>query len=156
MMKTYKLFTLIAMIFCFSISATYAQKKEMAKDLLERLDSKHYKINVDRMNPMKGPSKYLSSPYSITLIGDSVNSYLPYVGEAYSAPYGGGSVLIFESPITEYRQTFDKKGNAIIKFKAQTREDMYTYNIKIFENGSSSIQVSANKRQTISFNGMLE
>ena len=155
-MKAYKILTLTALIFGISITSIYAQKKEISKEMTALLESKNYKIEVDRMNPMKGASRHLTSSYAVTLNGDSVDSYLPYQGVAYSAPYGGGSALIFESPIKDYTQTFDKKGAAVIKFKATTPEDTYTYYIKIFSNGSSSIQISANKRQGISFSGTLE
>ena len=61
--------------------------------------------------------------------------------------------MIFESTITDYQQTFDNKGKANIEFKTKTNEDLCTYQIQIFVNGSSTINVISNNRQSISFSG---
>ena len=49
----------------------------------------------------------------------------------------------------------DKKGTARIKFTARSPEDLFDYNIRIFSNGSASIDVSMQNRQSISFMGDL-
>ena len=59
----------------------------------EIVDSGRIKIDVDRAVPMAGRSVNLTSPYSLEIHGDSILSYLPYFGRAYSAPYGGGEGL---------------------------------------------------------------
>ena len=67
-----------------------AQKARTEQTVKEALEARRYRIEVNYMTPMRGRSRALTDNYSLTIHGDSVLSYLPYVGEAYSAPYGGG------------------------------------------------------------------
>ena len=69
------------------------QKKEAVKNLIE---SENYKIDVNTAMPMRGRSIPLTSSYSLEIRNDSVISYLPYYGRAYSIPYGGGDGLILK------------------------------------------------------------
>ncbi|MDR1337148.1 MAG: DUF4251 domain-containing protein, partial [Tannerella sp.] len=115
-----------------------------------------YRISVNRMLPVKGPSQYLTSGYSLTVRGDTVISYLPYFGRAYSLPYGGGKGLNFESTLTVYSLSFDAKGTARISFQTRSENETLLYLIEVFSNGSSVIRVTSNNRQSVSFYGTLE
>ncbi|MCD8263243.1 MAG: DUF4251 domain-containing protein [Tannerellaceae bacterium] len=128
-------------------------KVEKEQLMRELVDDDCFHINVDRAIPQQGGSKYLTSPYSLEVCGESVKSYLPYFGRAYSVPYGGGKGLIFDSTITGYQRTYDSKGNATIKFNTRTDEDNYKFQIEIFTNGSATISVVPVNRQAISFHG---
>ena len=103
---------------------------------------------------MRGPSRHLTSNYSVEIRNDSVFSYLPYFGIAYSAPYGGrGKGLIFDEKITDHKLIFDKKGTANISFRTRTEEDSYIYWIKVFTSGSADVRVTPNNKQSISYYG---
>ena len=128
------------------------QKKEAVKKLIE---SENYKIDVNTAMPMCGRSVPLTSSYSLEIRNDSVISYLPYYGRAYSIPYGGGDGLNFKAVLKEYSMKMDKKGNAVIEFIARNPEDRYEYRVKVFPNGSASIDVNMQNRQSISFQGEL-
>ena len=128
------------------------QKKEAVKKLIE---SENYKIDVNTVMPMRGRSILLTSSYSLEIRNDSVISYLPYYGRAYSIPYGGGDGLSFKAILKEYNVEMDKKGNAVIKFVARNPEDRYEFRAKVFSNGSASINVNMQNRQSISFQGEL-
>lgn len=128
------------------------KEKQIVKELLE---SGRYSIEVDRAVPMSGPSKHLTTPYTLELKGDSVSSYLPYFGQAYSIPYGGGKGLIFDSAVSDYRLNFDKKGTATVKFKSRTDEDNFSYLLQVYPNGSATVHVTPVNRQSITFYGEL-
>ena len=131
------------------------KKSEIARQVRQAIDSNHYKIDVDRMLPMSGNSKTLTSTYSLEIKNDSVFSYLPYFGKAYNIPYGGGKGLIFDDTLSEYTATYNKKGKVEIKFTVRTDEDKYTYHIQIFPNASTSISINSNNRQPINYQGEL-
>ena len=149
---------LVAVIGAPTLSAqTKKEKKEMKqKAVRELVLSEKYKIDVDRAIPARGRSVSLTSPYSIEIRNDSVISYLPYYGRAYSIPYGGGEGLNFKAPISDYKIEWDKKGTAKVRFIARSTEDRFSFNIDIFSNGSSSIFVNMQNRQSISFQGDLD
>jgi hypothetical protein len=134
---------------------TTAQNNEKSEMVKKQIESRFYKIAVDQVSPMQAPSRHVNG-YSLSIRGDTVASYLPYHGEAYSVPYGGGRGLIFKALISDYKLTFNKKGTASIVLRTRTEDGTYRYSIEIFNNGSSSIRVIPDNRQSISFYGQLE
>ena len=134
-----------------------AAKKERTEQAVKKaLEKRNYKISIDHMNPMKGRGRTLTSNYSVEVRNDSLFSYLPYVGEAYNAPYGGGKVLNFNAPIDEYKQEAGKKGRTEITLDVKNEEDHYTYRLTVFPNGNATLNVQAIHRQSISFSGEME
>lgn len=132
------------------------KKKEQKKEAVVRsIRSGHYKIDVQTALPMSGPSVPLSARFSLEIRNDSVFSDLPYFGRAYSIPYGGGDGLQFSAPVQDYTVEIDKKGTAEIRFMVRNSEDQYEFSTKIYSNGSTSIQVNMQRRQSINFHGQL-
>ena len=148
------LFLSVVMSGC-TASKQVTKEEKIANEIKLRnaIEARSFIVEVNKAIPMSGSARTLTSTYSLTVNGDEVKSYLPYFGRAYSVPYGGGEGLIFESTITDYQITFNKKGMAEITFKTRTKEDLFTYRVQIFMNGSASVHVSSNNRQPISFNG---
>ncbi|HRG13237.1 MAG TPA: DUF4251 domain-containing protein, partial [Macellibacteroides fermentans] len=97
-----------------------------------------------------------TSNYSLTVRNDSVFSYLPYFGQAYSLPYGGGVGMTFDAPLTEYNQRYDKKNNAEITFRTRSADDTHTFRIQIYPNASATIQVTSINRQGITYYGTVD
>lgn len=113
-MKTRKQILMLLLVMLAGIPTLSAQtkkeKKEQKKEAVRQLIvSEDYKIDVNTAMPMRGRSIPLTSQYSLQIRNDSVFSYLPYYGRAYSVPYGGGSGLIFNAPLKEYTMDMDKK-----------------------------------------------
>jgi len=159
-MKTIKIFILAGLILVTSGQILSAQSKkeineQKSKEIKEMIEQRRFTIDVVRAMPMNGRSINLTSPYSFEMRGDSAISYLPYYGRAYSLPYGGGDGMRFTKTITDYQCSFDKKGTAQIKFMTRTDDDTYRFDIRIYSNGSTSIQVLPTNKQTISYDGSL-
>ena len=126
------LLALLVGIPTLSAQQSKKEKKEQKKEAVRQLIvSEDYKIDVNTAMPMRGRSIPLTSQYSLQIRNDSVFSYLPYYGRAYSVPYGGGSGLIFNAPLKEYTMDMDKKGNAVIKFSARSPEDFFEFRAKV-------------------------
>ena len=170
-MKTNKL--ILLGLICLTVAMpTTAQNRNEKKERTERavkeaIAAKQYKINVDRMQPMRGGgrqmghrwgggSRNLTTNYTLEIRNDSVFSYLPYFGVAYNAPYGGGKSLNFNASITGYTTRALKKGKIQIDFKTRSDEDNYEYRLTIFPDGSTSIHVQPMNKQSISFTGEMD
>ena len=125
--------------FLLKVSKSGRSKERVVREIV---DSGRIKIDVDRAVPMAGRSVNLTSPYSLEIHGDSILSYLPYFGRAYSAPYGGGEGLTFKEVATEKEQTSEKKGSSEIKFRVKTKEDVYMFRVEVYPNGSVTINVT--------------
>ena len=160
-MKAIRIIFSLLLIMAISIPTLSAQtkkeKKELKKQAVEKLiTSGKYKIDVNRALTARGRSVMLTSPYSVEIRNDSIISHLPYYGRAYSIPYGGGEGLNFKAPLTDYKLDWDKKGTAKIKFTARSTEDKFDFDIDIFSNGSSTIFVNMQNRQSINFQGEVD
>ena len=121
----------------------------------EKIESENYRIDINTAYPRRGRMIPLTSIYSVTIRNDSVFSQLPYFGRAYSIPYGGGQGLMFNAPIDQYTMSMGKRGAAKINFTAKSPEDQFKFRITIYSNGSSSIDVDMQNRESISFSGDL-
>ncbi|MDD3358123.1 MAG: DUF4251 domain-containing protein [Parabacteroides sp.] len=160
-MKAKRLLLLLMIGFMTCIHVLVAQSKEekkelKAKQVKELVEAKDFKITVDRVLPMKGRSRSLTSEYTLTIKNDSVFSHLPYFGQAYSLPYGGGVGMIFKAPVSEYKQSYNKKGTAQIYFRTRSSDDTHQFNVQVFPNASVTIMVTSINRQGITYYGTLD
>jgi len=162
-MKKILLFLAIVLVLvsCATSGETAARKKmekqEMARKVNEAITNRHFKVNVNMVLPMGGSPISPSTLYSVTIAGDSINSYLPYFGRAYDIPYGGGKGLNFEGTIGQYSHGVNaRKGEHQVTLYVENEEDIYRYDFSIFDNGSASIDVIARKRNPISYTGYLD
>ena len=142
----------VCIVSCASQEERAAQKAETMKKVTAALNTRKYTIDVRRMTTSKGYSKSVSG-YWLIVRNDSLISALPYLGRAFSAPYGGGVGLNFSAPISSYNETTKKNGLREINIKVKNDEDSYSYRLQIFDNGSSSIDVQPIQRDPISFTG---
>lgn len=117
------------------------------------VDQGSYTIAVDWMKPLGGMPRHVSSDYMLKVNGEDVDSYLPYVGEAYRLPYGGGKGLNFKGKITDYKVSRSTSNRYIIEFNVTNDEDTYHYRIDMFTNGKAIIDVYGHDRDAISFDG---
>ena len=137
---------------CATQEERAARKAEQARLVTAALDARDYEIDITRMIPSKGAAKSVSS-YSIEVRNDSLISYLPYIGRAYNVPYGGGKGLNFSAPISNYKESKGKNGLREIEISVTNSEDTYRYYLKVYDNGSSSLNVQSRQREQISYTG---
>ena len=139
-----------------SSSEKKAEEARVASLVQDRLDARQYVVTIQFMQPRRGASQAVTSPYSITVDGAHLKSHLPYVGVAYSVPYGGGKVLNFESEIEEYAEDTSRSDRRVIVFSTDNEEDYLVYQLTVFKNGRADLQVSAKNRESISYRGFLD
>ena len=125
----------------------------VTRQVQEGLDTRHYTIAVDWMKPLGGMARHVSSNYELKVNGDEVDSYLPYVGEAYRLPYGGGKGLNFKGKIENYTITYPTSNRSHIEFSVTNDEDTYYFRIDVFNNGRSYMDIIGRDRDAISFDG---
>lgn len=148
-------FLLLTAGMAWACSQTGATAKSDPAQVQSAIADKDFTIHVDRAIPMSGRSMHLTSPYSLKIKGDSVYSYLPYFGQAYNVPYGGGNGLIFSEVLTSYKISQGKKDRTVVTFKVRTDEDNHTFYLNIWPNGQSDLSVASINRQMISFEGRM-
>jgi hypothetical protein len=122
----------------------------------ERVASRDYTVYFDLMSTSRGRPIPLSHPWNIRIAGDSVYSYLPYVGEAYTPVIGRQEGLNFDGTLNDYKQTAGRRGEIEIEFWAMTFEDRYDFRLTVYPSGSSYLWVTPDRKSTVSFDGKLE
>ena len=125
----------------------------LAQQVQEALEARHYTIAVDWMKPLGGVPRQVNSDYELKVNGEELDCYLPYIGRAYRLPYGGGKGLNFKAPIQDYSIQQLTSNRSQIEFTVRNDEDVYLFRIDVFDNGKSIIDIMAQDRDAISFDG---
>lgn len=132
------------------------KKAQQIEEIKAIVEGKTFVFKARNANPMRGKTINLTTDYDVKITKDSIYSYLPYFGVAYTASYGGTeSPMIFEKPF----ETFDMentKNGYLIKVSAKNSNDRLEYSFNISESGSTTLNVSSLNRQSISYYGNLE
>lgn len=129
------------------------RQAEISRQVLASVEARQFTIAVDWMKPLRGMAKHLSYGYELKLNGEELDSYLPYVGEAYRVPYGGGKGLNFKASVYNYSCVQSNANSYLIEFDVANEEDVFHYKIDLFSSGKALIDVWARERDAISFQG---
>ena len=129
------------------------REAQRVQQVVNAIEARQYTIAVDWLKPLGGMPRHVSSNYELKVDGDMVDSYLPYMGEAYRVPYGGGKGLNFKGRIDDYKMSKLTSNRLVIEFSVNNDEDIYHYRIDMFTNGKAIIDVIAHDRDAISFDG---
>ena len=147
-------FAVIAVSACGAAGMTAADKAQIEQTVQDQLTAKDYTVLIQLMIPPVGASRAVSN-YSVKVSGDTLVSYLPYIGRAYNLPYGGGKGLDFTAKIGHYHDQVLQDGNHNIIINLSNGEDIFVYNLNVSPSGSAFLTVSSRNRQTISYTGEL-
>lgn len=160
-MKNIRSGILLITLAFFSATSAYAQTKaekraQQAAAIQKLVDNRSFVFSAQSAQPTSGGTIQLTSPYSVTVVKDTVSSYLPYFGVAYSSQIGQtNSPLDFTSKKFQYKTQANRNGNTItINFEDQNDVRMMTFNIS--SGGYGTLTVISTNRQSISFYGYLE
>ncbi len=134
-----------------------AEKKAEQREEVKRIvESKTFVFKANNANPMRGQTINLTSDYDVKITKDSIFSYLPFFGVAYSVNYGStDSPMIFNKPFEtcDFEET---KNGTMIKVSVKNENDRLEFSFHISVTGSTSLNVSSLNRQSISYNGNIE
>ena len=124
---------------------------EQTQNLIE---SENWQFEATRMLPSAGGSRSITSNYGVLFKTDMMESYLPFIGRAYSADYGSNqSPMIFESGVENYSVKEGRNGATIISFHVRNKSDRMDFVFNISPNGSTSLNVNSTNRGNITYHG---
>ncbi|MFV0522059.1 MAG: DUF4251 domain-containing protein [Mangrovibacterium sp.] len=155
---------LILIVACVGISSVNAQKisrKErkalQEQQIKELVDSGKFTFEARSAQPMSGRQIDLTSLYTLSLNGDSIEAYLPYFGRAYTAPYGGDGGIKFNTLMKTNTKSYDEK-KKMHKYEIEvlTDKDKYSLIFNVGSTGYANLTVNCNNRQPISFLGRIQ
>jgi hypothetical protein len=116
------------------------------------LEDKSFIFVVEQVNVPGGRPRFVTETYyNLTVNNHKVSADLPYFGQATQATMGGGGI-IFSSEQYKYEKSRGKRGWNIA-IKPEGNSDIKVCNLYVMDNGTASLMVSSNRRQTISYDG---
>ena len=134
---------------------TKKERKQLA--VLGAIADKRWHIDITSMNTMRYGSRTVSTDFFLELRGDTLRSYLPYLGQAQvSSSLSPTMGLNFEERVRQYQESRPKGKYTQIDIGAKTKEDTYHYVIEIYDSGEAFIRVRSLNRDPIGFDGTLE
>ena len=132
------------------------KKERMQVAVLGAIADKRWHIDINSMNTMRYGSRTVTSDFYLELRGDTLFSYLPYLGQVQISTMSPSIGLNFEEPVLTYKESKPKSKYTQVDIDVKTREDSYHYVIEIYDNGQAYIRVRSMNRDPISFDGTLE
>ena len=132
-----------------------AREAREAEQVVSGVQTGDFTIRIDRMYPLRGSSKSVTN-YSVTVKDGVLISYLPFVGQAWRVPYGGGHALNFKADVGSYQVAQTRRDCYEIRLYVKTDEDEHLYLFTVFDNGRTSLEVQSGNRDRISYSGEME
>jgi len=143
-------------LFLLLSAAVTAQDREQSS-IQQAIETKNFIFRASSATPQRGSIRQLTTEYELVVRVDTVNSFLPYFGRAFTAPFNpsdGG--IKFTSTYFVYTANEKKKGRWEIEINPKDVSDVTTLYLTVFDNGRASLRVSSINRTAISFNGFVE
>jgi Domain of unknown function (DUF4251) len=146
---------LLLLIIAFSFSLLKAQDKTgVIKKIVQ---AQEYVFTPQTAHPIAMRTINLSSGFDLQISKDSIIAYLPYYGRANSAPLSPNETggITFTSTKFQYAITLAKNGGWDVLIKPEDVTEIRMINLSISEEGYTTVYVTSNSRQAISFNGRI-
>ena len=153
------LFTLLLLLpFTTNFAQSKAEDKKAAKltAIKNMVESQNYDFQAQQALPLGGRTRQLTTDYDLIVTKQTITSYLPYFGRAYSAPINpaeGG--IRFTSKDFDYQLTPNKKDGWTAVIKPKDYRDVQSMTLSISSEGYTNLQVTSINRQPISFSGII-
>ncbi|WP_207422942.1 DUF4251 domain-containing protein [Desertivirga brevis] len=133
------------------------REKIKAAEVQKLLDSKRFSFKAQTVQPLRGGTINLTSDYELVINKDTLQSYLPFFGRAFTAPMNPSeSPLIFNSTNFNYNAANGKKGSKNITVEINDQNsNVRRFYISVSGQGYATLQVLNSNRDPISFNGYI-
>ena len=132
-----------------------AREAREAQMVADNLQNANFTIDIDRMYPLRGTSQHVSN-YSVSVKDGVLDSHLPFIGQAWRVPYGGGHALNFKADIGSYNVAKTRKDGYEVRIYVKTDEDEHLSLLTVFTNGRASLEVQSGNRDRISYSGEMD
>jgi hypothetical protein len=156
-----KLHSAVLLLLTLSVIAVHCKPVQTAGEQASReiavrklLESRNYQFIPRSVQTQRGRSMPVSN-YSLIIRQDTLISYLPYYGVAYTAQIGKSQgPLDFTATNIKYSSKTAKKGNTLITIIPTGKfTDTQALYLRVSSSGYASLNIRFNDRQPISFSG---
>jgi len=139
-----------------SKKALREQRKTEKQQLIESLiNSNDFVFEALQVLPQRGKMIILTgSSYTLKFHNDTIESYLPFFGRAYSVDYGGDGGIKFKGKPDDYKVVTQKAGKGWeINASVKAPKDYYKLYLSVSPDGGATLVIDSNQRSSISYRG---
>lgn len=155
--------SLIPLFFLLLVAAGCSSTKNAAKSeqraadfeqMASLVESGNYVYTIQSISPTGGRTIQATTPYTMKAVDGNYEAYLPYMGRAYQAAYGGDGGIEFNgSPENLKIERNNKKNTIAVSFTIAGDKDRYTVNFQVGSGGYGTLTINSQNRQGISYYG---
>ena len=144
----------VAVAGCASSQERAERREQTRRMVAEGIAQRRLRISVNSMSTLCYGTRMVSADFYVELKGDTLDSYLPYLGQVYHSPVvSTPQGLNFEAPVLAYRESRPGADLTRIELTARTQEDTFLYILEVYSNGKAYVRVRGQNRDAISFDG---
>ena len=130
------------------------RRAQTATAVTEMTARRQWHINVTAMNTVRYGTRMVTPDFFLELRGDTLNSYLPYMGQIFVAPMETNERgLNFELPVRNFSASQPKPHLSRMEMDVTSRTETFHYVVDIDDTGKAFIRVLSHNRDAISFDG---
>jgi len=145
------------MLFFASVAVQIQAQDSTQQSIKDVLDAKHFEFEPDNMTTGHGKFRHLDGGYFLQIDGDTLKTYLPYVGRAYNAPFNTSDAgFDFTSTDFSYSVTEGKKKKYIVEAKTNDRMYNTEFTLTVYDDGTAYLRAYSSDKEAVSFNGSLK
>lgn len=132
-------------------------QKVIKNTIQSKVENRDFRILVDEMEPMRGPSLHLrDNDWALEIHRDSIGSVLPYVGRGYNMPYGSAMGMHFITRMDSYTVEKVKDNMWRANIRCHTNQESYNFIVEVYDNGKAYISVSTRYRDVTGYSGYVD
>ena len=145
---------LLTYLLAVSVVTIATAQDEPKLNVQELLETKNFVFKAESVNPARGRYRQLTSEYDVVVTPDTITTFLPYFGRAYSAPINpaDGGIKISTHKF-EYSVKKGRKDRWDVSVRPKDSQEVQDLFFTIFSNGRATLRVNSVNRETITFNG---
>lgn len=151
------MFLLSAFLFsqCSSSKKVVKLNSDEVKNMV---NSSQFVFVADRVTPLRGRTRFLTSYYDVVVKKDSLTSFLPFFGHAFQAPMdpSKGGIQFTSTNFTYNVTTKNSNNEWDIIIKPKDYADVQQLYFNIFDNGTANLNIVNTHRDPISFSGHIK
>ena len=159
-----KIFFALFIAFAAIASATAQTKKSEKKTakaaaIKKMIESKDFTFEANYAYPSYGVQRYLTAGYDLRVNQDTVVSYLPFMGVAYSgAGYTNNDDNGIKFTSTNFTYTSEEKKNGMfyVVIKPKDVKNASQMALTISPNGNADLSVLSSNRERMRFTGNIK
>ena len=144
---------LLMLVGCATQQQRAEQRAKTRQAVEQAVASRQLHIDITSMHTLRYGARTVPSDFFLELRGDTLVSYLPYLGQSHQASLTTPIGLNFTAPILRYSDSRLKQDCSQIDIDVKTQEDSYHYIIDVYGTGEANIRVSSLHRDPITFDG---